>query len=402
MAKAAGFEGLIIGVWNPQSQDEIKRAEETASLEIVLGICVGNEGLMNNRYSIAALSTAVQEVRRVTRKPVTTTEIVQRYLGNAELLRLGDWVFPNAHPYFSNRTDSPGAIAWTKSEFSRLKPKADQYLMFKEVGLPTAGDDRVSEESQCEYYAGLAKTDVRFAYFEAFDQPWKLKPPVEPYWGIFRQDRSPKALASYLADKAPCKADTSQRKPARDAPPSKPFYVYHDNNSGLNHFSPTGLMGDVGDIDMNPNWTDNPKSGQSCIRVRYSARGERPTCEWKGPCRWAGVYWQQPPGNWGKNPDWAQGGENLRAYGVLRFWARADAPSEVDFKVGGIVGAYGDSLHSGRSFTASLTRDWTEFTIDLAGADLSRVIGGFSWSAGSRKNPHGVTFYLDEIRFEAQ
>lgn len=33
---------------------------------------------------------------------------------------------------------------------------------------------------------------LRFAYFEAFDQPWKTWHAVEGNWGIFRDDRSPK------------------------------------------------------------------------------------------------------------------------------------------------------------------------------------------------------------------
>jgi len=44
------------------------------------------------------------------------------------------------------------------------------------------------------FYSGLAKTEVRFAYFEAFDQPSKINSSVEPHWGIFHSNLKPKLL----------------------------------------------------------------------------------------------------------------------------------------------------------------------------------------------------------------
>jgi len=74
----------------------------------------------------------------------------------------------------------------------------------------------------------------------------------------------------------------------------------------------------------------------------------------------------------------------------------------IEFKVGGIVGAFGDSLYPSRGFTAHLTEDWAEFTIDLTASDLKHLIGGFAWVASKDRNPKGATFYLDEIRFESE
>ena len=56
----------------------------------------------------------------------------------------------------------------------------------------------MSEAAQETYYTELARTDVKFVYFEAFDQPWKTHLPIEPHWGIFTADRKPKALAKRL------------------------------------------------------------------------------------------------------------------------------------------------------------------------------------------------------------
>jgi len=82
------------------------------------------------------------------------------------------------------------------------------------------------------------------------------------------------------------------------------------------------------------------------------------------------------------------------------FWARADKPSVIEFKVGGIDEAYGDTLTQARSKTASLTKSWQEFTIDLNGSDLKRIIGGFCWVTKWDTNPEGVVFYLDDIHYE--
>lgn len=72
----------------------------------------------------------------------------------------------------------------------------------------------------------------------------------------------------------------------------------------------------------------------------------------------------------------------------------------MQFEVGGIIGPYGDSLAFPRSINAKLTTDWQEFEIDLDGADLTHIIGGFAWVTNWDTNPHGATFYLDDIRFE--
>src|SRR5258707_1457666 len=289
--------------------------------------------------------------------------------------------------------------------------------MLKEVGLPTDGDaDRVlSERAQCDYYDALAQTEVRFVYFEAFDLLWKSHLPIEAHWGIFHSDRTPKVLARRLSDQAACAANAVSTSEAPVAtgpstvlpvqaqaprPSADTFYVYQDSESRANHCRPTGRMGDVGDIRIAEDWTDKPKSGKNSIKVEYLARGNEPTCEYRGPCKWAGMYWQEPPGNWGKNAEWKSGGYDLSRYTSLRFWARADRPATVEFKVGGIVGPYGDSLRPARSQTAKLTPEWAEFVIDLSGANLKYIIGGFSWVASKEQNPGGATFYLDEIRFE--
>jgi len=247
----------------------------------------------------------------------------------------------------------------------------------------------MSEAAQEKYYVELAKTDIRFVYFEAFDQPWKTHLPIEPHWGIFASDRTPKLLAKHLLGQM-----TSQLA-------DEFFYVYFDSKSRKNHFVPSGYMGDCGDIHIKEDFKDNPHSGESCTQVMYDAKGKGPhTCEYPPPAKWAGVYWQEPADNWGRKASWQGRGFDLSGYRRLVFWARADNECLIEFKVGGINGPYGDSLKEPRTKRAKLTKDWKVHEIDLRGADLKHIIGGFCWVTNWTDNPDGITFYLDDICFQ--
>jgi hypothetical protein len=232
---------------------------------------------------------------------------------------------------------------------------------------------------------------VRFVYFEAFDQPWKTHLPIEPHWGLFRSDRSPKALAATLLQAA---------RPTDPAPEESVFFVFQDADSPRNHFEPSGFMGDIGDVQLDETFQPDPHSGITSIKVTYSAKGTGPnTCNYSPPCRWAGVYWQEPQGNWGKNSALADRGFDLSRYSRLAFWAKAERSTEIEFKVGGISEQYGDSLKFPRAIKAKVETAWQEFHIDLEGADLKQIIGGFVWVTSWETNPGGITFYLDDIRF---
>jgi hypothetical protein len=44
-----------------------------------------------------------------------------------------------------------------------------------------------------------------------------------------------------------------------------------------------------------------------------------------------------------------------------------------------------------------LGTDWRLFAIDVAGRNLTRVIGGFMFVTSGAQNPGGVTVFLDDI-----
>ncbi len=179
--------------------------------------------------------------------------------------------------------------------------------------------------------------------------------------------------------------------------PRSPFNVYTDADDLGNHFIPSGFMGDFKDITLTENWTGNSHSGTTCIRVDYSGIATQGN-------RWAGVYWQDPPNNWGTVP----GGYDLSHFSKLSFWVRGQSGGEqIHFFVGGIQGPKGDSLQpSIYAVTAdtnwiTLTTSWQLVTINLKAQNLTYIIGAFGWSTNNDRNRQGATFYLDDIVYSA-
>jgi hypothetical protein len=170
----------------------------------------------------------------------------------------------------------------------------------------------------------------------------------------------------------------------------KLFNVYTDSSAPDNHFIPSGWMGDYGDIKFNDKYLTNPHGGTTSIQIVYSNAATN-------GARWAGIYWQNPPNNWGTRP----GGYDLSGAKRVSFWARGEKGGErlEEVKIGGITGEYADSDVAGIG-PLVLTTEWQQFTIDLEGKDLTSISGGFCWATNLDVNPEGATFYFDDIRYE--
>jgi hypothetical protein len=169
-------------------------------------------------------------------------------------------------------------------------------------------------------------------------------------------------------------------------------------NKGIsiqNLFTSSGWMGD-GEfgrkyITFEGANESNPHSSPSCIKIKYVF----------GPKKWAGIYWQNQPDNWGDLPGNNYSKEDLAK---VTFWARGTTGKEiVEFKSGGIKNS-GKTHHDTYVRTTgrvSLTTNWKQYTINLKNADLSSVIGGFCWVASKDyNNSDSITFYLDDLQFQ--
>ena len=196
-----GFKGVIMGIWDPNNNDEIARAKSSA--DYVSGYCVGNEGL-EGRYTLNNLISAKNNLAS-TGKPVTTAEQIDHYFATSDsrfngLLDFGDFFLPNAHPFWFGIFNAQQAVTFVDDYIASLQQERENKLILvKETGYPTSGDSRVSEQLQKDFYTGLAALNrINFSYFEAFDQYWKNWGAVEPHWGLFDVNRNPKLLAQSL------------------------------------------------------------------------------------------------------------------------------------------------------------------------------------------------------------
>ncbi|HCE46209.1 MAG TPA: hypothetical protein DET40_21905 [Lentisphaeria bacterium] len=145
----------------------------------------------------------------------------------------------------------------------------------------------------------------------------------------------------------------------------------------------SGYMGEHGNIKMEDS-ADQPHSGSQCIKASFTKNGG-----------WAGVMWQHPANDWGRQP----GGFDLTGAKKLVFWARGNEGGEtVTFGFGGLKASnevkFPDS--SGEEIKVTLAKEWKEYSIDLSGKDLTRIKTGFKWIAGSGP----TTFFIDDVRYE--
>lgn len=209
------------------------------------------------------------------------------------------------------------------------------------------------------------------------------------FWTL-SADSNPEGATFYL-DNIQFVADPKM-KPEVKKGESMPFYVYSERGAISNHFIPSGWMPASAsqDLKFDAGWKTNPYLGDTCIRITYNDNSGT---------RWAGIYWQHPANNWGTQDT----GFDLSAAKKLTFWARGEKGKEriEEFKAGGIMGRFSDS-DSASIGPVILNKEWTQYTIDLSGKDMSYIIGGFAWATNIDVNPgpDGIVFYLDEIRYE--
>ena len=247
------------------------------------------------------------------------------------------------------------SVAW------ELRSEAERYL--------TGGD---AEPEPTAFPSAVARGDLQGAEVRMPERPGAYR--------LFATVRDGKGGA------ATANVPLRVRGDERPAPAARlPLTVYDEAGDPNPPYAPSGWMGDTAAIAMQPECSERPAHGKTCLRVEVRATSG-----------WAGVLWQSPPGDWGERP----GGWNLTGAKRLVFLARgAKGGEKVTFQVGGLGRdkPYPDSAPPVKR-EATLSTAWAEIAIDLAGVDLSRIKTGFGWVVGSQPAP--LVFYLDRIRFE--
>jgi hypothetical protein len=164
---------------------------------------------------------------------------------------------------------------------------------------------------------------------------------------------------------------------------SLPLVVYRAGLAAPPYAS-SGWMGNTAAIALDPASTEQPRDGHPTLKCAFRERGG-----------WGGVVWQSPANDWGKQP----GGYDLTGAKRLTFWVRGAAGGEkVSFK----LGLLGDDVpfkdSASAALEATLTAEWKQYALDVAGLDLSCIKTGFSWTVAARGEP--VVFYLDDVQYE--
>jgi exo-beta-1,3-glucanase (GH17 family) len=210
---ALGYRAVLLGIWDPKSDAEVAGVAELVRRyrdQLALAVCIGNEGINDNRYTIEDAERAGDRLRALVGAdvavPVTTSEPAGDY-GWPPLRGFGDFLAPNIHPAIDQEALSPtSAVAWVRGRAEAIAQLSGKPVLVKESGVPNGGGAPHSLERQRGFWAEwlargrLMPTNqtgpfVSFAgAFEAFDAPWKavqLENPSEGHWGLMTADRQP-------------------------------------------------------------------------------------------------------------------------------------------------------------------------------------------------------------------
>lgn len=206
IAREQGFSGTVImGIWDIFSKEEWKQA--LGQQAFVDGYCLGNEG-MGIRYAHDELAVKMAELRRLTGKPVSTTEPIDQYLQGPYrewLLTHSDWLFPLAQPFWAAQVEPQRAVEWIVARSDYLEAMTGRNVILKEAGFPSALSRGQTEDDQLAFFQALQATGLTYFYFEAFDQPWKhhifRQPEFEAHWGLYRADGTPKKVVKWLSSR---------------------------------------------------------------------------------------------------------------------------------------------------------------------------------------------------------
>jgi len=220
IAASLKFRALIIGVWNPLDDAEVSAAIDAARRypRLVAGVSLGNEQLFSQHSDFASLTAVIASVRsRIPQTPLSTSEPFHIFYPQSAAALLGelDFLLVNVHPifqpWFRNAPDSTGA-QFVVNVVTQLAQSYCGPILVKETGVPTAPTSAgFTDAHQTSFYRELrqrfpAASDHAFAYFAAFDAPWRSADatavpgahPEEAHWGLYDAARHAKPAAREL------------------------------------------------------------------------------------------------------------------------------------------------------------------------------------------------------------
>lgn len=211
-AKELGFRAVLLGIWNPKSDEEIQNATQLIRqfhAQLALAVVIGNEGLIGNRYTLADIQGAAAKLRALLPAgaiiPFTTSEPIGEY-GLSGIRDFGEFLAPNIHPAVDQDSVDPVAAAeWVRSRAQALVRVGEKPVLVKETGLPNGGSPGYTPALQKAFWTAYLQRGRLIlsdgepwvslaAAFEAYDMPWKAKKSrlsIEGHWGLLDAKRRP-------------------------------------------------------------------------------------------------------------------------------------------------------------------------------------------------------------------
>ncbi len=186
-------------------------------------------------------------------------------------------------------------------------------------------------------------------------------------------------------------------KPAeesREQPPAVPPKTRAEPLPIAGTWIPSGWMGDAagsgGVLEYKAREDDGPGK-VLCDEWKYEPSG--------GGMGWCAVAYQTPENNWGDEK-----GKNHSGKGFTRltFWAKgAKGGERVIFKSGGHTrpGARFPASYETSSGIVTLGKTWKQYSISLAGLDLSNSPAAFAFVVTRQLDPEGCVFQIRDLFF---
>lgn len=197
----------MAGAWLDTDQatndEEVDRLIAIGKAGYAEVLCVGGEVLLRGDLTEAEL---IEHIRRVKREvpgvPVTTNDGWWSLVQHPDVVAECDFVCANFYPFWGEVEIGAALQSLEGTYDATVATFPGKEIVIGETGWPSAGDDLGQAEPTAEnqalylsqFIAWAEARNVRYYFFEAFDEAWKTAEPsrVGPHWGLWRSDRSMK------------------------------------------------------------------------------------------------------------------------------------------------------------------------------------------------------------------
>ena len=195
--------GAWLGTNLSANEIEIQNLIAAASAGYVDITVIGNETLLRGDLTESQLISYIRRFKEaVPGVPVGTAEVYGELLAHPGVINASDVILANIYPFWEGKNVN-NAVAFVHEKYRVLSAAAaGKEVIVSETGWPSCGntvDQAVpSLENSCAFFLNFISwargENVKYFYFEAFDEAWKVvsEGPQGACWGIWDEDRNMK------------------------------------------------------------------------------------------------------------------------------------------------------------------------------------------------------------------